>query len=219
MKTMLPYRLTVAALALGAAIGCAAAATNAPVSAREELDGYRMVKMDKLVFKIDQDPLPENRRESVAPLVVNARGDLEVPVSRYGDTKVVVRAQGRTVLEVKNEIKQMLDAQYYKSASITLYLETSSPRPGHVTFYGEIKGNYPLPPGEPKYLSEVILEMKPSDFANLKKVKLMRADPVTKKVITRVINVDEILSKGLKDKDAVLQDGDTIGISAKMLNF
>jgi hypothetical protein len=98
-------------------------------------------------------------------------------------------------------------------------LETPSARPGHVTFYGEVKGNYPLPPGEPKNLSDVILEMKPSDYANLRSVKLMRSDPVTKKVITRVINVDEILSKGLKEKDVVLQDGDTIRISPKMFNF
>src|SRR5580704_12926265 len=113
MKTMPALRLAITALAMTAALGCPAASTNSPPSVREELDNYRLVRMDKLVFKIDQDPLPENRRESVAPLVVNARGDLEIPVSRWGDTKVVVKAQGRTVLEVKKEVKELLDAQYY----------------------------------------------------------------------------------------------------------
>ena len=72
--------------------------------------------------------------------------------------------------------------------------------------------------GQPKYLSTVILEMKPSDYADLKRVKLRRSDGKGLPK-TIVVNVEEILSKGLKEKDYILQDGDRVIISPKMFNF
>jgi len=90
---------------------------------------------------------------------------------------------------------------------------------GSVIFYGEIKGTMPLEVGQPKYLSEAIFEMKPSEHADLKSVKLIRQEAGVATPKTFVVNVEEILSKGLKVKDIVLQDGDAIRISPKMSNF
>ncbi len=90
---------------------------------------------------------------------------------------------------------------------------------GIVLFQGEIKGTLLLKPGGSKSLSEAVLEMKPNEYANLKKVKLLREDPATKVVTSRFVDVDAILSKGKKEEDVVLQDGDSVVISAKWVNF
>jgi protein involved in polysaccharide export with SLBB domain len=223
MKTTFARLALVSAVVLALpSTGRAAGATNAPASGgtnapQEDSDSYRLVQMDKLFFRIDQDPAAGAGPE--AALVVNSRGMIEVPVSRGYDTRIFVLAKGKTVAEVKKQIKKELEAQFYKVATITMYVEQSSVRPGTVTFYGEIKGPMALPPGQPKYLSEAVLEMHPSEYANLKKVELQRIDPVTKSNHVFKIDVNEILSKNKKDKDMVLQDGDVINIKAKMVTF
>ncbi len=210
---------TAVAFAAAATNSTPAVATNAAPGGVEENDNYRLSESDKLYYRNDQDPIDAAVDAAHATLVVNARGMLEVPVSRGFDLRLNIKAKGRTVGEVKREIKDKLEAEYYKTASITLYLESLSAKPGLVVFYGEVKGALLLPPGQPKYLSEAILEMKPNEYANLKKVKLQREDPVTKVVTPRIINVDAILSKGKKEDDVILQDGDIVNISAKWINF
>jgi protein involved in polysaccharide export with SLBB domain len=202
-----------------AAPGMAAGATNSVSGAADDSDSLRLSVQDKLYYRNDQDPIDGGAEAAKAGLIVNSRGMLEVPVSRGFDLRINVKAAGRTVGEVKREIKQKLEDEFYRTANITLTLESLSAKPGLVIFYGEVKGSLPLTAGQPKYLSEAILEMKPNEYANLKKVKLIRTDSTTKTNITRYINVDAILSKGKKEDDVLLEDGDTVNISAKWLNF
>jgi protein involved in polysaccharide export with SLBB domain len=218
MKTALALlALLPLTLAPGAWAGPPSTPTNSAPSGGEVADeSYRIVPLDRIAFKNDTDPSPNNTTQVI---LVTSRGDLEIPVSRGYDERVVVHANGRTIAEVKKDLQARLEAQYYKTTKITLSIESNAVHPGTVVFYGEIKGNMQLPAGQPRYLSESILDMKPSEFANLKNVQLVRHDSVTGKTKTITVNVEEILNKGLKEKDYVLQDGDHVIIKAKFLNF
>jgi hypothetical protein len=88
-----------------------------------------------------------------------------------------------------------------------------------VWFRGEVQGKYELKPGAATTLSEALMELRPSDFANLKKVKVDRFDPVTQQNKSVIINVKEILDKGTRTQDWKLADGDRIYVPPKGINF
>jgi protein involved in polysaccharide export with SLBB domain len=205
-----PFYVACLSLCLGLSAVRAANPTNSP-ALPEDSDAYKLTRTDKLYFRIDQDPVPSGPGDSF--LVVDSRGMLEVPVSRGYDLRLFVPADGRSLGDVKKDIKQKLEAQYYKTATLTLSLESQSVRPGQVMFYGEIKGPLALIPGQPKYLSDAVVEMKPSEYANLHRVQLIR------KTVKTEYDVDEIMKTGKREKDVILENGDIINIKAKIISF
>ncbi|HMO64201.1 MAG TPA: hypothetical protein PKE47_03065, partial [Verrucomicrobiota bacterium] len=91
--------------------------------------------------------------------------------------------------------------------------------PGRVIFMGEVQGVLPILPDEPpRMLTEAIVALRPSDYADLRRVKLHRIDPETKATETRIIDVRRIIRDNARGDDVQLQDGDRIEVPAKWIN-
>ena len=191
----------------------------APAAADKTEASTRLSKTDKLLFSIAEDPV---KSLPASDVFVNAQGDISFPVSRGFDDSIVIAAAGRTVGEVKNDIKAKLEATYYKSATISLTVKSQSVKTGSILFIGStVRVNtLPLNPNETMTIFEAVTKAGPTEFANLKKVRLSRIDPATGKrnPFPRLIDLDKI-KKGDTTDDIPLQDGDRIEIPEKFFNF
>lgn len=89
---------------------------------------------------------------------------------------------------------------------------------GQVFFWGQVSrpGPYPLPLRSDLMLSQAILQIGPNPFAKLNAVAVTRRSPDGTRYTIRV-NVEEILEKGLFEKDFPLQDGDYINVGEKII--
>lgn len=206
-------------LAVGVLVG-GSAATNEAVSATPAavfgaaIETYRLAAADKLRYSIDEDPvLSANATE----LVVTPLGDVSFQVSRGFDTIIVLNVRGKTLEEVKRELKTRLDAEYYRNAQVSLQLVSPSLRIGQAQFFGMVRGPVKLIPGETKYVSDGILELNYNDFADLRRVKLFRLGSTNK--LPRIIDVKKVLERGDRSLDVILKDGDRIEVPEKGLFF
>ena len=71
--------------------------------------------------------------------------------------------------------------------------------------------------GETLTISEAVLRVGHSDYADLRKVKIHRLDKETGKEKMIVVDVDKILKKGDRSADAPLQGGDRVEVKEKGL--
>ena len=200
-------------LALGVA-GTAAPAEPAPAANAEE--SYEPHPGDKLFFRVEEDPASGRTGDEV--FVVSALGTLQFPVTRGADAAVTVNVKGKTLGQIKEEVKKKLDEDYYVDAHIRLTLKDQTQRPGKVLFTGAVKANVlQLIPGQTVTIYEAIAQVGTSEFANLKKVILNRIDPSTQKI--KVLTVDIDLIRKDRTKDLPLQDGDRIEVKEKGLIY
>ncbi len=178
---------------------------------------------DSVRYRIDEDP-----HASSEPLraYVNAAGDIHFMVSRRKDTYVTVNTRGKRLIDIRNDFKTKLDADYYHAATVTVDLDNIDRTPGalnassaKVTFFGEVRGMVPLPDDQELMLSEAMLQLAIPDFADLRKVEIQRFDPDTQRTITKEVNVQNILNKGQRDLDVALQDGDRVRVPARRFTF
>ena len=189
--------------------------TNAPTTVGAE-DSYPLNLQDKLLFSIQEDPISSATPEE---LYVNAQSELHFRVSRGADEMLTINVRGKTLAQVKKELKAKLDADYYQSATIDLKLKEQTRRAGQVLFLGAVRGNVlPLAPGETKTIFEGVYQVGVNEYANLKKVKLNRVNSQTGKSETYVINL-EAIKKGDRAQDMPLQDGDRIEVPEKSIVF
>jgi beta-lactamase regulating signal transducer with metallopeptidase domain len=87
-----------------------------------------------------------------------------------------------------------------------------------ITVTGPVRTNtFAIPPGQGKKLSEIVLGAGPSEFANLKKVHLLRVNPENGKTEETIINVQAIIKD--PSKDVPVQEGDRIDIVEKNILF
>lgn len=191
-------------------------ATSRSASAGDAADTYQLVPQDKLVYRIEEDPVKLSEPEL---LPVTDLNEVYFPVSRGSDIRFPINVRGKTVSQVKKEVKTLLDRDYYQNCSINLWLADQNLRKGKAIFFGEVTGEVQLNPGEQKTVAEAIVYLKYGEFANLKKVKLNRIDSQTKKPKTIIVNVEDVLKKGDRSKDEPLQDGDRIEVLSKNWNF
>ncbi len=192
-----------------------AAQTNAAAAIPAGLQ-LRLNPMDTLVYRIEEDPV-ESKQSTVVG--VSAVGDIVFPVSRCCAETITISARGRTLEEVKRDLKTELEAKYYAKATIELELKSHSERPGQILMYGAVRNNqFELAPGERRSILDVVLKSMPTEFANLKKVKLLRYDPVTKTMKERIVNVEKIKKGDIKE-DVLLQDGDRLDVTESAFSF
>ncbi len=184
----------------------------------ELLSAHKLVHQDKIKYTIQEDPV---RDAEFPELIVSSLGQLTFPVSRVRQSPLIsVQAVGKTTEQVKTELVAGLEADYYHKVTVTIQLTSRSERFGQVVFVGSIiKGLLKLNPGEQKKLSDAIVEKGYTDYAQLRKVKIIRSEPGVKNPKIIVVDVDAILRKGRKDLDKILQDGDTIQVPEKGLVF
>lgn len=190
------------------------ASTNAPVRPG---DDFRLGVGDKLLYWIEDDPVKGAEPDTVT---VNALGNATFRVTRGSDLSLTLNVAGRTLAETVAEIKRRLDADYYHDARVKLELKETTPRFGQVLFIGRgTRGNMlQLLPGEEKRIFEAVFQVGVNEWANLRKVKLIRVDPATQKTETRTIDLEDI-KKGNRANNIILQPGDIIDVPERTFNF
>lgn len=174
-----------------------------------------LTTQDKLSFAVEQDPSPG---KPIA-IVVSADGQVDVPISRCCEQTITVRAAGKTIGQLENELQTLLAQEYYHNPKIQLRLVAGTARSGEVWVNGPVKQNQiRLRADRPTTVWEAIQLAQPNEFANLSKVRVQRLNPATRKLETLTVDV-EAVNKGNVDKDMTLQDGDRIYIREKWLNL
>lgn len=175
----------------------------------------KLMPGSKLAYNIAQDPI---KPQIPADILVNARGEAVFPVSGGYPETITLQAAGKTVEEVRTELKKILDSEFYNDADVSLNLKEQAARPGQVLLFGSVRNSFVLiQPGETKRIFEAILQAGPNEFANLKKVKLNRINPTTGKLETQIINVEAI--KKDPTKDIQVFDGDRIEVPERGIVF
>ncbi|HEV7406429.1 MAG TPA: polysaccharide biosynthesis/export family protein [Chthoniobacteraceae bacterium] len=223
LRSFIPFFLS---LALGAAwaadpirldpqaAAAAAASRTIPASltsSMDVLDDTRPLTIgDKVSLRVVEEHKP------AIEAYVTDSGDLEVPLIGR------VKARGKTCKALAREIKTALDKEYFYHCNVILGLDTASTRSrGKIYLTGPVKqqGAMELPANEQLTLSRAIMAAGGfSDFANKKKVKVVRKDASGKEQ-TFVVDVAQILEKGKTAADLVLQPEDVIIVSARLVNL
>lgn len=188
-----------------------ASAIVSGTTSMEVLDNTRKLGPgDRLSYRV-----VEERRPPVSVLVADS-GELEVPLIGR------VPATGKTCRQLASAIKPMLERDYFHKATVIVGLDAVSAKArGRVYLTGQVRAQGPIdiPADERFTLSKAIVKAGGfADFANKKKVKLIRRD-ATGAVQTLTIDVDAITSRGELDKDPELLPDDTIVVPEKFINF
>lgn len=165
---------------------------------------------DRLTYRVIED------QDEPRTLTVADTGDFEVPY--YG----LVRATGKTSLELAKEIKGLLERKLYYHATVIIAVEVVNKTRvnGKVYVTGQVRnrGGYDIPASEEFTVSKAILSAGGfSDFSDKKNVRLIRKTPAGKK--TYVVNVVDIWEKGKLEKDMVVQSDDLIVVPQRLINY
>jgi hypothetical protein len=177
---------------------------------------------DILRYSVDQDP----QRSTEASLVsITDVYDAHFPVSRGFEKVVTINVRGKHLPDIRTELKSKLEEDFYTTATIALDLVSVNRGSGadmsgstpKAIFFGEIRGAVPLPEGEKKTVSEAVLLLGYTDYADLKHIKINRKDPATGKPTTIKVNVSEIIKDNKIDKDVELLDGDRVEVPARKI--
>jgi protein involved in polysaccharide export with SLBB domain len=184
--------------------------TSGPITSIDQLDNQTSIQIgDQLTFRILEDEDPATL------LTVSDSGQVQVP---YVGS---VMAMNRTPRDLAYQIKRALESNLYKKATVMISVERRTVRsPGRIYLTGEIArpGPLELRANESLTLAQAILESGGfSDFANKRKVKLVRAS--APKTEIKVIDVAAIVTQGRADLDVALKPGDVIVVPARFFNW
>ncbi|MCB1208860.1 MAG: polysaccharide biosynthesis/export family protein [Verrucomicrobiales bacterium] len=191
------------------------------LNSMDSLDNSTPIQpMDQCSFRIVED------RGNAIPMTVTLNGEIIVP--NVG----VVQAAGLTCRQLAMKIKSQLEASIYKTATVILTIDYRPPsRSGggyngttiglqFFTVYGQVlrQGKYEIPSDEDITISQAVLRAGGfAQFANPKKVRLVRSTPQGRKTI--LVNLDDVMRRGNLGKDVYIRDGDVIIIDEKNVNF
>jgi polysaccharide export outer membrane protein len=166
---------------------------------------------DRVSFRIVED-----RRDPIG-LIVTESGEMEVPLIGR------VVAVNKTCKELAREIKPLLEKEYFYQATVIVGLDSIGTKArGKVYLTGQVRtqGGMDIMPDEVLTVSKAILRAGGlADFANKRKVRLIRKKPGENATTTTIVDIAEILDKGKIDKDIVLEPGDLIVVPERLINF
>ena len=194
---------------------------------------------DVLGFLIDQDPsVVEALRGGnggsgdAETIYVTDAGEAMFRVTRTSPISVKLSVAGKKLEVVRKELKVLLDAEYYQDCSFRLDLQAvnrssammESASSARVVLYGSggLSGTFPIIEGRKLMLSDIIISAggkSGNEYANLKRVKVRRFDPVSKKETVIEANVTNIIEKGDRNADIELKDGDRVEVSQRSIIF
>jgi protein involved in polysaccharide export with SLBB domain len=170
-------------------------------------DKKKLGSNDYVSFRVVEDRDNESQR-----LRVNDNGELEVPYVG------LVPAQGRTCRELANNIKSLLEREYYYHATVILAVDRVSEKSrGRIYVYGSVRGQGPqeIPADESYTVSKAVIRAGGfGDFANKRKVKLTR-----KNGQDVVVDLKRIIEEGHSEEDVVLQPDDQIYVPQRLINM
>lgn len=172
-------------------------------------DQRKLMKGDRVSYRVVQE------RKDPCSLTVTDSGELEVPLIGR------VQAAGLTCRALARNIKKALDKDYFYNATVIIGLDfETSKSSGVVYVMGQVQtqGVQQIPPSDSNFtVSKALLQAGGfSDFANKKKVKLIRKKGDSNETI--MINANELLD-GKGGNDPVLHEGDIIMVPEKIVNF
>ena len=182
---------------------------SAAVTSMDQLDNTTLIGIgDQLSFRITQD------ESAPSELTVDDAGFIEVPFVGK------ILAAGKTPRQLAFDCRKALEAGLYKKATVLISLERRIRSPGTIYVTGEVarQGPIELPANEQLTVTTAILRAGGfSDFANKRKVKVLRKTGKTEKVY--IVDVKEILDKARGDKDFQVLAGDVILVPARLINW
>ncbi len=174
-------------------------------------DKYKLRVGDKVSFQIIED------RDAPRSLVVADSGELYVPyIGR-------VPAADKTCKQLADELKAQLEKEYYYRATVIIALDIANKLLGRIYVWGQVRAQGPMDitVNENLTVGKAILRAGGfADFANKKKVKLVRAtgeDGAVRQAFE--LNMVDILEKGAAEKDMVLQPDDFIIVPSRLISF
>ena len=158
----------------------------------------------------------EDRSLNRAYLITNSGAIDYPPLGR-----IVV--EGLTPEEVAQRIKESLEKDYFRKATVTVAVESVPLSGGGGVIYVIGNVNRPGPLLLPKderftVTKAIIAAGNFATFANGGKVQLIRYNEAGKKYVTYV-DVDRIMKRGEFEKDVQVQNGDWIIVPEKLINF
>lgn len=229
-KTSSPLRIHVLALLLAGAPACLQAQTNTSTSPDNPVAGVPDITSASLINSMDElnnerklapgDRVSyrviEEQKDTAASLVVTDSGELAIPILG------LYPAAGKTCKQLAEQLKPLLEKDYFYKATVIVGLDTESTRSlGKIYLTGQVhsQGAMDLPANQRLTVSQAIMANGGfADFANQRRVNLVRrkADGSSERF---VIDVKDILMKGHSSKDIELQPDDTIQVPEKLINF
>jgi polysaccharide export outer membrane protein len=179
-------------------------------------DTYKLRVGDTVSFQILEDRILEIQAAPTT-LAVADSGELDVPyIGR-------VMAAGKTCKDVAQDIKVLLEKDYYKQATVVISLNIANRLYGRVYIWGQVhnQGGLDMQVNENLTAGQAILRAGGlGDFANKKKVKVVRASAAANgDKQTFDLDMTEILENGKTEKDILLQPGDLIIVPSRLFNF
>lgn len=177
---------------------------------------YKLRAGDTISFQILEDRI-WNSLDVPKPLVVTDSGEVDVPyIGR-------VMAVDKTSKQLADEIKATLEKDYYNKATVVLSLNVANRLLGRVYIWGQVRsqGALDMQMNENLTAGQAVLKAGGfADFANKKKVQVVRgAVGANGEKKTFDLDMEQILEKGLTEKDLVLQPGDLIIVPSRLINF
>jgi len=173
-------------------------------------DKYKLRVGDKVSFQIIED------REAPKSIVVADSGELDVPyIGR-------IPAAEKTCKQLAEELKTALEKEYYYRATVVLALDQANKLLGSVYVWGQVRnqGRIEMAVNENLTAGKAILRAGGfADFANKKKVKVVRGGTGTSEKEIFELNMVEILEQGKTEKDILLKPDDVVIVSDRPFNF
>jgi protein involved in polysaccharide export with SLBB domain len=173
-------------------------------------DTIRIQAGDKLSYRVDQD-----RDEQAKVLQVTDTGEIELP---YNFGRFV--AAKKTCRALAQEIKNVLEKDYYHHATVHVGLDTRNAVRGQVYVSGQVTkpGPVTMRPDSPLMLRQaIILAGPPTQWAKMSEIKIMRQ--IGKETKTITVDGDAIFKKGRLDQDVVLEPDDVIIVPERGVVF
>ncbi len=175
-------------------------------------DRQKLAVGDRVSFRVLED------REEAKLLTITDAGELDVP--ELG----LVHAAGKTCRELALEIKSKLEQTTYYQATVILGIDllnkTLSGRKVYVAGQVRLTGPQEIPAGETWTVSKAILKAGGfTNFADKKRVRVIRGGTEGKTAQSLSVNVSEILEKGQRGRDLAVEPEDLIYVPARGVNF
>ena len=199
----------------------ATTSSKADLSAAYQTDDkHKLLPGDRVSFRILEDRIFESResKNTAAPqpfIMVTDSGELDVPYIG------LVSVSGKTCRQATEEIKALLERDYYYTATVIMGLDLAAKAIGRIYIAGQVRrqGAIEIPANETFTASKAILRADGfGEFAKKTKVKVIRTLPSGEKK-TFELNMEEILEKGKIEKDIPLLPDDYILVPARLINL
>jgi polysaccharide export outer membrane protein len=172
---------------------------------------YKLRAGDRVGFQIMED------REPPKSLLVADSGELDIPYLGR------ISAADRTCKQLADELKLLLEKDYYYHATVVIGLDAANKFLGRIYVWGQVRNQGPIDIALNENLTAGKAVLRAggfAEFANKKKVKLIRnasEEPNNKQIIE--LNMVAILEEGAVERDIVLQPDDLIVVPSRLINF